>query len=89
MNKSGPILIIGGGVLLLYVAYTGYLASAWNGIQGKCPGTGTVSAPAKSGSLKDQPVHEAGDVPSPARLQRGWYQVSPTGGLQATDMGGW
>lgn len=40
MDKAGGVVALMGGVVLLYLAYTGYLESAWAGIRGKC-GKGT------------------------------------------------
>lgn len=85
MNKSVSVLMVGGGVVLLYLAYTGYLSSAWNGIRGQCDcakpaATGTGTKPAT-----------AGEVPGPSRqyLNRGSYNVSATGGIRVSDAGQW
>lgn len=56
-NKSFAILAIGAGVVLLYVAYTGRLASVWNGLKGDCDcgastGTGNNAQGAPGGSAQ-------------------------------------
>ena len=54
MDKAGGIVAVMGGVVLLYLAYTGYLGSAWAGIKGEC---GKSTEPKKESAAAGEAGH--------------------------------
>ena len=98
LKSSGGVVLILGGVALVYLGATGYLASAWNGLRGQCAGGGVVGETSTT-----NPTGQAGDAHGGRALgrgtggqvstipvvDRGGYYPGPTGALMASDAGVW
>lgn len=84
-GRSTGVVALLGGAALIYLAYTGYLGSAWNGITGKCSGASNAASPTEQ---KAKGTQTGGQVDVSASA-RGTYYPSVSGALMAGDGGAW
>lgn len=100
-KQAGSIVLILGGVGLIYLAATGYLESAWIGLKGGYIG-GSDSSDKPVGK-DEEPTFRAGDayggralgrgrggqVSNMPTVDKGVYYPGASGGLMASDSGVW
>jgi len=100
-KQAGSIVLIFGGVALIYLAATGYLESAWMGLRGQCSGGGSQIPEGSNASSTG--VQQGGDalgrrslgrgqggqVSNVPYVDKGGYYPGPSGALMASDAGVW
>lgn len=100
-KQAGSIVLILGGVGLIYLAATGYLESAWIGLKGGYIGGSQIPVGSTAGS--DNLPQQAGDayggralgrgrggqVSNMPTVDKGVYYPGASGGLMASDSGVW
>ena len=99
-QKTGSVVLILGGVALVYLAVTGYAGNVWNALKGEglaAPGSGSETEAKKPTG----PTYEAGGVSRALGRGRGGqvsnlpyrdkgvYYPSPAGGMLVSDQGIW
>jgi hypothetical protein len=102
-KQTGAIVLILGGVGLIYLAATGYLESAWIGLRGGYINGGS-QIPVDSGANGTGVTQQGGDGYTGARslgrgiggqvsnlpyVDKGVYYPGASGGLMASDAGVW
>lgn len=87
--KASGVAALLGGVALIYLAYTGYLDSAWKGLRGDCSGAGTRNdaSPAESTPARDG--IGAGGQADVGASAAGTFYPGTTGALMAGDGAAW
>ena len=89
-SKAGSIVLILGGVTLVYLAATGYAGGVWEALKGP---KGDV--PANSGTGQAGGASRAlgrgmgGQVSNVPYIDRGVFYPSPSGGMMVSDAGIW
>jgi hypothetical protein len=84
-GKSAPLLLIGLGTILLYIAYTGRLKGAWEGITGKYDSPPTTDGTTPTTQTSEPPI-----TPAPVGgngNRQGVYMVTATGDMVVTNPG--
>lgn len=92
-NKAGPIVLILGGVALVYLAATGYAGGVWEALKGP-KGSDMAADSAKStqmagGASRALGRGMGGQVSNVPYVDKGVFYPSPAGGLMASDAGVW
>lgn len=88
--KTSPLLLIGLGAIALYVAYTGRLQGAWDGITGKFdrpPTTGDQTSGSKPPDEQGGYIGPPGSGGIGQMTPSGIYAVTTSGGMMLTDAG--
>lgn len=96
-QKTGSVVLILGGVALVYLAVTGYAGNVWEALKGgglSAPGTssGATTAPAtqKAGGVSRALGRgRGGQVSNVPYRDKGVYYPSPAGGMLVSDQGIW
>ena len=96
-SKAGSIVLILGGVALVYLAATGYAGGVWEALKG--PGGGPAAnagaEPQAAGDARAGGASRAlgrgmgGQVSNLPYIDRGVFYPSPAGGMMASDAGVW
>lgn len=104
-KSAGSVVLILGGVGLVYLAITGYAGNVWNALKGDGipadagTGQGTATQTQKAGGVVQRSQGGgvsralgrgmAGQVSNRPVVDKGVYYPTPAGGINATDEGIW
>lgn len=86
--KASGVVALLGGVALIYLAYTGYLDSAWKGLRGDCASASTRNDKSPAESVPSPGIGAGGQADVDASAS-GTFYPGTTGALMAGDGAAW